>query len=178
MRASRRVLARFVAPAATALLATLAVAPMASAAPMGTTAGTVAGTTAKVCDNICIDGVRVATHDGYDRVVFDLGTGTLPHVGIAQTTDPSYGMPSGESKNLSISGSSYLFADFYPARSGDYPDTNPVVKPFDLPTVKGVQFLYEQHSTPAFGITLNGPVSHYNVFTLTAPNRVVIDVYR
>ncbi|MEV6265264.1 hypothetical protein AB0M42_31600 [Streptomyces sp. NPDC051784] len=170
MPTARRVLTRFVAPAAAALLATLAATPAASAAP--------AVTAAEICDNICVDGVRAATHEGYDRVVFDLGTGALPQVGVTESTSPAYGMPSGETKNLAITGSSYLFAYFHPARSGDYTDTNPVVKPFALPTVKGVQFLYEQHSQPAFGITLDGPVSRYNVFTLTAPNRVVIDIYR
>jgi len=170
MRTARRVLARFVAPAATALLATLVAAPMASATP--------AESAAEICDNICIDGVRAATHDGYDRVVFDLGTGTLPQVNVTQSTSPGYGTPSGQTMNLAITGSSYLFADFSPARTGDYADTNPLVKAFALPTVKGVQYLYEQHSEPAFGITLDGPVSRYNVFTLTAPNRVVIDIYR
>lgn len=173
MRTARRVLTRFVAPAATALLATLVAAPAASATPAETT-----GTAAEICDNICIDGVRAATHAGYDRVVFDLGAGTLPHVAITRSTSPEYGLPSGDSRNLAITGSSYLFAGFYPARSGDYTETNPVVKSFELPTVKGVQYLYEQHSQPEFGITLNGPVSRYNVFTLTSPNRVVIDIYR
>ncbi|WP_327112937.1 hypothetical protein OG206_05950 [Streptomyces sp. NBC_01341] len=63
MRTAQRVLVRFVAPAATALLATLGSGPVASATPARTSAG--------VCDNICFDGVRAATHDGYDRVVFD-----------------------------------------------------------------------------------------------------------
>ncbi|THA56250.1 hypothetical protein E6P78_32325 [Streptomyces sp. A0958] len=170
MPTARRALARFVAPAATALLATLVAAPAASAMP--------AGTIVETCDNICIDGVRAATHDGYDRIVFDLGTGTLPQVSITQSASPGYGMPSGETKNLAITGSSYLFAEFSPARAGDYAETNPVVKPFSLPTVKGVQYLYEQHSQPGFGISLNGPISRYNVFTLTSPNRVVIDIYR
>ncbi|MEV3933477.1 MULTISPECIES: hypothetical protein [unclassified Streptomyces] len=170
MRAAQRVLVRLVAPAATVLLATLGAAPVASATP--------ARTSAEVCDNICVDGVRAATHDGYDRVVFDLGTGTLPEVTVNQSTSPGYGLPSGETANLATTGSSYLFADLHPARTGDYTDTNPIVKPFALPTVKAVQYLYELHSQPSFGITLDGPVSHYDVFTLTAPNRVVIDIYR
>ncbi|MFI6651741.1 hypothetical protein ACIBI8_29575 [Streptomyces sp. NPDC050529] len=170
MRTAQRVLVRFVAPATTALLATLVAAPMASATP--------ARAAAEICDNICVDGVRAATHDGYDRVVFDLGTGTLPQVTVNQSTSPDYGPPSGQTASLATTGSSYLFTDLYPARSGDYTDTNPIVKPFALPTVKAVQYLYEQHSQPSFGITLDGPVSRYNVFTLTAPNRVVVDIYR
>ncbi|MER6648979.1 MULTISPECIES: AMIN-like domain-containing (lipo)protein [Streptomyces] len=170
MPTARRVRARIAAPATAALLAALFAAPMASAAPTQTAA--------EVCDNICIDGVRAATHSDHDRVVFDLGTGSLPTVTTMTNTTGEYGMPSGLSETVEIAGSSYLFVDFHPARSGDYAETNPVVEAFGLPTVKGVQFLYEQHAQPAFGISLDGPVSRYNVFTLSSPNRVVIDIYR
>ncbi|MEU6167295.1 AMIN-like domain-containing (lipo)protein [Streptomyces tanashiensis] len=170
MRTARRVLARFVAPAATALLAAVVAAPVASAAP--------ARAAAEVCDHSCIDGVRAATHTGYDRVVFDLGAGALPQVTPRTSTDGTYYPPSGQAETVAIAGSSYLFLDFSPARIGDYAETNPLVKPFALPTVKGVEFLYEQHAQPEFAITLNGPVSRYNVFTLTQPNRVVVDIYR
>ncbi|MFI8769229.1 hypothetical protein ACIGN6_30585 [Streptomyces sp. NPDC053792] len=175
MRTARRVLGRFVAPAATVLLTTLAAAPTASAAPAAT---------AEVCEDICVDGVRAATHTGYDRVVFDLGAGPLPTVEARQSTSPGYDTPGGEPRTLTTTGSSYLFLSLKGAEPGDFTATNPSLEAFNLPTVKATQYIYSTGNilgfTAAmdFGITLDGPVSRYNVFTLTQPNRVVVDIYR
>ncbi|MEU7292303.1 hypothetical protein AB0A76_03700 [Streptomyces exfoliatus] len=175
MRNPRRVLARFVAPVATALLATVAAAPSASASPEAA---------AEVCEDICVDGVRAATHTGYDRVVFDLGAGPLPTVQATYGMSPGYMTPGGEPRDVITRGSSYLFLSFKNAEAGDFSATNPHVESFNLPTVKATQLLFTTGSilgySPAtdFGITLDGPVSRYNVFTLTQPNRVVVDIYR
>ncbi|MEU2079220.1 hypothetical protein [Streptomyces sp. NPDC013489] len=176
MHATRRVLAHLAVPAAAALLATLGAAPTASASP--------SQTVAEVCDHICVDGVRAATHTGYDRVVFDLGDGPLPTVKATHSTSGGYDTPGGEPKNLVTPGSSYLFLSLKGAGDGDFTTTNPKVESFNLPTVKASQFLFDTDAilgfSPAidFGITLDGPVSRYNVFTLTQPNRVVVDIYR
>ncbi|MCX4981485.1 hypothetical protein [Streptomyces sp. NBC_00572] len=178
MPINRSVMGRLVAPTAAALLATLVAAPTASAAP--------ARATASVCDPICVTGVRAATHTGYDRVVFDLGTGPLPTVTATQSTSGDFMTPFGEPRTIKTPGSSYLFVAFSPANIGDPLHSGPAVTPFGLPTVKAVQSLYEEQldspiDSPVashLGITLDGPVSRYNVFTLTQPNRVVIDIYR
>ncbi|MFD8010510.1 hypothetical protein [Streptomyces sp. NPDC058955] len=176
MRATRSALARLVIPAALAVLATLGSVP--------TTAAAASQNAAEVCEDICVDGVRAATHTGYDRVVFDLGAGPLPAVEATYGTSPSYMTPGGEPKEMLTRGSSYLFLSFKNAEAGDFLATNPHVESFNLPTVKATQFLFTTGSilgfSPAtdFGITLDGPVSRYNVFTLTQPNRVVVDIYR
>ncbi|WP_432062052.1 AMIN-like domain-containing (lipo)protein [Streptomyces sp. S1] len=139
---------------------------------------------AEVCDHICVDGVRAATHTGYDRVVFDLGEGPLPTVEATHSTSSGYDTPGGEPRNLVIPGSSYLFLSLKGAGDGDFLTTNPGVESFNLPTVKASQFLFDTDAilgfSPAidFGITLDSPVSRYKVFTLTQPNRVVVDIYR
>ncbi|WP_411111373.1 hypothetical protein [Streptomyces sp. c-19] len=176
MHATRRVLAHLAAPAAAALLATLGAAPTASATP--------SQAAAEVCEDICVDGVRAATHTGYDRVVFDLGAGPLPTVTASHSTSPEFMTPGGEPRQMRTLGSSYLYLNFKDAETGDFSETNPSPELFNLPTVKASQLLWGTGNilgfTPetAFGITLNGPVSRYNVFTLTQPNRVVVDIYR
>ncbi|MFE6462057.1 hypothetical protein ACFVP0_31955 [Streptomyces cinereoruber] len=176
MRVTRSTLARLVVPAASAVLATLGSVP--------TTAAAASQNAAEVCEDICVNEVRAATHTGYDRVVFGLGAGLLPAVEAAYGASPWYMTPGGEPKEMSTRGSSYLFLSFKNAEAKDFSETNPHVESFNLPTVKATQLLFTTGSilgfSPAtdFGIILEGSVSRYNVFTLTQPNRVVIDVYR
>ncbi|WP_328944180.1 AMIN domain-containing protein [Streptomyces sp. NBC_00250] len=175
MHATRRALSRLIAPAA-AVLATVTAAPTASAAPPRAAV--------EVCDDICVDGVRAATHADHDRVVFDLGAGPLPTVEAHHSPYSEFITPGGEPKYLTTPGDSYLFLSLKNAGDGDFATTNPRVETFNLPTVKASQFLFDTDAilgfSPAidFGITLNGPVSSYRVFTLTQPNRVVVDIYR
>ncbi|MEU2508025.1 hypothetical protein ABZ621_25370 [Streptomyces sp. NPDC007863] len=172
----RSTLTRLAIPAALAALATLGSVP--------TTAAAASQSAAEVCEDICVDGVRAATHTGYDRVVFDLGAGPLPTVETTYGTSPWYMTPGGEPKEMLTRGSSYLSLSLKNAESGDFSEINPYVELFGLPTVKATQLLFTTGSSlgfsPAtdFGITLDGPVSRYNVFTLTQPNRVVVDIYR
>ncbi|MEU2238289.1 hypothetical protein ABZ572_02660 [Streptomyces sp. NPDC018338] len=176
MHTTRRALTRIVAPAAAVALALLGAAPTASATP--------AQAAAETCEDICVNGVRAATHTGYDRVVFDLGAGPLPTIETAYGTSPGYMTPGGEPREMLTRGSSYLTLSLKNAEDGTYSATTPHVKSFNLPTVKANQLLFTTGSilgfSPeiAFGLTLDGPVSRHNVFTLTQPNRVVVDIYR
>ncbi|KAA6217540.1 hypothetical protein CP979_11760 [Streptomyces filamentosus] len=118
-------------------------------------------------------GIRAATHTGYDRLVFDLTTSTQIFSTSTNTTGDFSG-PSGQTQYLTVKGASYLFVTLEPS----YPGSGAVLdKTLDLPTIKGVQSTYYHAARTGFGISL-GPSTRYNVFTLTAPNRVVVDVYR
>ncbi|MEU5438798.1 hypothetical protein AB0G73_36470 [Streptomyces sp. NPDC020719] len=141
-----------------------------------------AATSASSCSDICVLDARTGAHPDYDRLVFDLSGTGRPQVHASVSPDGSYSAGgSGEERRLQISGKSYLLLDISGGAvafsSGPDAYTAPTVQTVSLPSLKGVQLTsagYEGHVT--FGLTL-GNYSRYQVFTLTAPNRVVVDVY-
>ncbi|MGP9022930.1 AMIN-like domain-containing (lipo)protein [Streptomyces sp. BR1] len=144
-----------------------------------------AATAAPSCASICVLDARSGAHPGYDRLVLDLtSNGVPPTVHTRVSADGSYHVnASDEDRKLGITGKSYLFLDIAPAdvtSTGPDAYTSPVVQPVSLPSLKGVQLAhaggFEMDHTTTFGLSL-GDYSSYKVFTLTSPNRVVVDLY-
>ncbi|MFJ3768367.1 hypothetical protein ACIPQJ_18525 [Streptomyces sp. NPDC090082] len=168
MNTSRRKWARIAGPLAAALVTTL-VAPAASAATPTETATTVN------CygNDPCLTGIRAATHPDHDRLVFDLTSSTGVYSTSTNTTGEFTGA-SGKTEYLTVKGTSYLLITLEPV----YPASGAVLtKPLNLPTIKGVEQTYFHAARTGFGISL-GPSTRYNIFELTQPNRLVVDVYR
>ncbi|WP_189969981.1 AMIN-like domain-containing (lipo)protein [Streptomyces violascens] len=130
---------------------------------------------------MCILDARTGGHPDYDRLVFDLTDNVPPAAVQAQlSADGSYTPgASGETRHLTITGKSYLLLDVYPAQarsSGPDAYTTPTVQPVSLPSLKGVQMTGDYEGHIGFGLSL-GDYTRYQVSTLTAPNRIVVDVY-
>ncbi|MFD8010503.1 hypothetical protein [Streptomyces sp. NPDC058955] len=180
MRTSHRAWARVAAPLAAAAVASLFALPSASAAtPVVAGAASVTAT----CTHTCVLGTRAATHTGFDRLVFDLTSGT--QVTTETNTTGAFYPWSGKQELLQIRGTSYLFitmenADIYD-NAGNLTFASPRVQSFGLPSLKGVQelgaFDTRFDKRVQFGITL-GPSTGYQIFQLTQPNRLVVDIYR
>ncbi|OAR24110.1 hypothetical protein A8W25_16780 [Streptomyces sp. ERV7] len=98
----------------------------------------------------------------------------------ASDSPDAYVGASGESKHVQIPGKSYLYLDIQPAHTvddrGTPTFTGPPSQSFALPSLTGVELMgeWEGHLTAALSL---GDYSRYRVFTLTSPNRLVIDVY-
>ncbi|MFH8259366.1 AMIN-like domain-containing (lipo)protein [Streptomyces roseolus] len=168
VRTSRTKWACIAMPLAAAALVTAFAAP-AVAAP----AETVNSTAVTCFDHPCVTGIRAATHPDYDRLVFDLTGGTSVVRTYTNTTGDFTPM-SGETKYLTVRGTSYLYLTMEPLHLASGLDVN---KALNLPTIKGVQLTSFHAARAEFGISL-GPSTRYNVFELTQPNRLVVDVYR
>ncbi|MFH8843093.1 hypothetical protein [Streptomyces sp. NPDC017868] len=169
-------LARTSAALATALLTGLLAAPTASAAPAAATSVTT------TCTPTCVTATRYATYPDHDRLVFDFTADGLPQVKTWKNTDGRYSVGgSGQTEHLTTPGTSYLFFEFFGAHTfndaGQPTYTSPTLQQPNLPVLKGIQALGDYEGYVDFGISL-GPSSRYNVFTLTQPNRVVVDIYR
>ncbi|MDY0810713.1 hypothetical protein [Kitasatospora purpeofusca] len=152
--------------------ATLAAATLIGASPAG------AVTT---CTQSCYLDARAGTHTGFDRLVFDVGGSELPTVqaGISSTGEYTVG-GSGDTKVVQIPGKSYLMLHTFFSHTtyddGSRSYTTPTILPVALPSLKGVQLLSDFEGYTDFGLSLDNCTS-YNVFTLTSPNRIVVDVY-
>lgn len=170
MRVSRRTLARIAAPLAATALVSALVSPAATAA---TSAETGTSATATCFDDPCLLGIRAATHTDYDRLVFDLTSGTQV-ISTTTNTTGEFVPPSGQTEYLDVPGTSYLFITMDPVHLSSDASLNKVL---DLPTLKGVQLTNFHAARAEFGISL-GPSTRYNIFTLTQPDRVIVDVYR
>ncbi|GHG04874.1 hypothetical protein ACFFSH_36870 [Streptomyces filamentosus] len=180
MRASQIKWTRIAAPLAAAAVASLLALPAASAAtPVEAGAANVTA----ICTHTCVLGTRAATHTGYDRLVFDLTSST--QVTTETNTTGAYTPWSGKQELLQIKGTSYLFitmedTDVYDD-AGNLTFTSPTLQSFNLPALKGVQLLpaFDNRfdKRVQFGITL-GSSTGYQVFQLTQPNRLVVDIYR
>ncbi|MFD9487596.1 hypothetical protein ACFWBX_27240 [Streptomyces sp. NPDC059991] len=140
---------------------------------------------ASSCQYSCVLDARTGSHPDYDRLVFDLSnTGQLPTVRARDSSDGTYTPgASDEPRKLQIAGKSYLFLDIDPVTTtttGPDAYTSPTVQPVSLLSLKGIQLAsaggFEMEHTTTFGLSL-GNYSSYKVFTLTAPNRVVVDIY-
>ncbi|MGA5197589.1 AMIN-like domain-containing (lipo)protein [Streptomyces exfoliatus] len=178
MRLTRSTSARIATSlAAAALLSALAV-PAATAAPESAATASAA---AFVCSDACLLGTRAATHPDRDRLVFDFTADGLPAVSSYVSPDGTYTGPMGKPEPLQIRGTSYLIVTLSGAHMYDdngaltYP--GPYLQQPNLPVLKGVEFLGEFEGRLTFGLTLNTS-SRQATFNLTAPNRVVFDLYR
>lgn len=160
---------------------------IATAAGVAALAATLFGSTSAVavaasptCAHTCILGVRTATHDAYDRLVIDLGEGAVPGWTVSEQTAPLYWGEESSQTQVPIKGDSYLKVTLMPAEAfdGNYQPTytSPRSESFTYPSLKGQALVYSFEDSNTFGLAL-GLHSSYKVFKLTAPNRVVIDVY-
>jgi hypothetical protein len=143
------------------LLALVAVVPAASAAPSDTAAH--------------LTNIRVGAHDTYDRVVLDLTS--LPSYSYSLVDQLEYD-PSG--KPVNIPGTKFLRLAAQGATSYDDNGnpTYPGPRTFTTPQLTNVQAVaiigdFEHVLSVGLGLRHAGGV---HVFTLTAPNRLVIDV--
>ncbi|GHG04867.1 hypothetical protein ACFFSH_36875 [Streptomyces filamentosus] len=169
MSRSLRTWARVAMPLAAAAVASVLTLPTATAATPAETAAT-----AVTCyDSPCITGIRAATHTDYDRLVFDL-TAPTRIFGTETNTTGAYTPMSGLTEYVTVKGTSYLFITMEPAHLASGVEWS---KSFGLPTIKGVQLTNFHAARAQFGLSL-GPSTRYNVFHLTQPDRVVVDVYR
>lgn len=126
---------------------------------------------------LTVSGVRIAHHDGYDRVVVDLGgTGTpgwdVSYVDAA--ADPGTGkvlqLPGSAVLQVGISGAGYPYATGVSEYS-----SRAVLTAAGTTAVAGVRFVgtYEGTSTAFIGTNGQAP---FRVSALSGPTRVVIDV--
>ncbi|MFB7674488.1 hypothetical protein ACFC26_24050 [Kitasatospora purpeofusca] len=133
------------------------------------------------CTQSCYLDARAGAHTDFDRLVFDVGGSALPTVqaGISPTGEYAVG-GSGDTKVVQIPGKSYLMLHTFFSRTtyddGSRSYTTPTVLPVALPSLKGVQLLSDFEGYTDFGISLDNYTS-YNFFTLTSPNRIVVDIY-
>ena len=125
-----------------------------------------------------ITDVRVGTHDGYDRIVFQF-RGGIPEFDIASATPPFTADPSGQP--LTVNGSAFLSITLHGGTkqtdSGASSYSGPRNFAVEFPTlvnlVEGGDF--EAVSTWYVGLS---DMSCLRVSTLTEPDRLVIDLQR
>jgi hypothetical protein len=127
---------------------------------------------------LTVTDVRTATHDGYDRVVFELGGTGAPgwRVGyVDKAVDDPSGQPvqvqGGGVLQVVISGTGY------PTDTGQKEWTGNPLHP-GLPVVQEVQLrgVFEGQTQAFVGVARTG--APFRVFALTAPARLVVDVQR
>jgi hypothetical protein len=137
--------------------------------------GTVSEADAGTGSLLTVTGIRVARHDDYDRVVFDLaGTGTpgwrVEYVDTA--LDDGSGLPvevAGDHVlQVRISGTGIPADTGYDEFAGD-----PVRLDGDAVEEVVYRFTFEGYSTAFIG---TDDLSAFRVFTLTNPTRLVVDV--
>ena len=119
--------------------------------------------------------VRAAHHTGYDRLVFEF-TGALPATYGVTVVDQVIGDFSGE--RVPVVGDAFLRITFAAATGHDDAGTGtygPTRRTFALPDIIEVVNAGDFEAVLTFGVGLATP-SSFQVSTLTAPSRVVIDI--
>jgi hypothetical protein len=121
--------------------------------------------------------IRTGLNPGFDRVVLDLGSGSAPTVSH-QLVDELTADPSGEV--VWLTGEYFVNVSATPAAAHDTNGnpTYPGPRKFRTRNLSNVMAVavtgdFEAHLTVGLGVRSRTAV---NVFTLTAPNRIVIDV--
>jgi hypothetical protein len=150
-----------------------AAAALATAALAGLGAAPAQAATACVAGDHCILDARTGAHPDYDRVVFDLSD-SAPGLTATPSATGAYIGPRGDEQFPSIPGSSYLMLDISPATTYAY--TTPTEDVAGLPSLKGVEALYNDEGHAEFALAL-GSYSTYQVSRLTAPDRLIVDIY-
>lgn len=122
-------------------------------------------------------GVRAATHDGFDRIVFDFLGGDLPGYHIEYARAPITACGSGAEVE-GLRGAARLSIRLTPAAAHDADGRVTVERRdlrFELPVLLGLTLTcdFEADVTWIGSLRTANP---YRVFELSAPNRIVIDV--
>ncbi len=133
-------------------------------------------TTAKTTDRAQITDVRVGTHDGFDRVVFEFASG-LPDAVVEGALPPFYADASG--LEIDVAGTAFLKVNMHgasrvsPDGAVTYSGPTNFEPGFDqlVQLIEGGDF--EAVSTWYLGLDVGGCI---RVLTLSAPSRLVIDV--
>jgi hypothetical protein len=133
-------------------------------------------TIASTTDRAQITDVRVGTHDGYDRVVFEFASG-LPDAIIEGVLPPLYADPSG--LEMDVAGSAFLRVTMHgasklsPEGSLTYSGSTDFHPGFDrvAQLVEGGDF----EAVSTWYVGLNG-AGCFRVLTLPDPSRLVIDI--
>ncbi|MGW1063976.1 AMIN-like domain-containing (lipo)protein [Streptomyces aureus] len=157
-----------------------ALAVLAGTLLLGTPAPASAATTSPVCASACFLDVRTGGHTDFDRLVVDLGGSSLP-TWTATTTDTGLWYESGdEGHPIALTAKHYLALRFTgvnnTATDGTWTFGGPSPQTVNHPSLKGYALTGGYEGAYGFGLALDDYRS-YRVFTLTSPNRVVVDVY-
>jgi len=127
---------------------------------------------------LTVTDVRAATHDGYDRVVFQLGGTGAPGWRVGYV-DKAVDDPSG--KPVPVQGAGVLQVMIsgtgYPADTGQTEWAGSPLNP-GLPVVQEVDVrgVFEAQTQAFIGVARAG--APFRVLVLTAPERLVVDVQR
>ncbi|WP_330273160.1 AMIN domain-containing protein [Lentzea sp. NBC_00516] len=122
--------------------------------------------------------IRTGKHDGYERVVLDLNG--LPSNSMSREATEVSNCASGNP--VPMAGNEVLETMFFGAASYDE-NYNPTYTgprnfvPQGLTNVKGIAFTCDFEATMGIAVSYDNPNSWHKVFTLTNPDRVVIDIY-
>ena len=162
------------------LLAATATAGTASAATLTASASVLPSTTAATVPAAApaaasVVNARFGVHPGYTRIVLDVH-GKLPGVKVTRVAKLVY---DASGKPVPLHGAYYLRITLTPAvehnAKGASVYHGPKLTTLRLPHVKGFALIGDFEGVVSFGAALSdrGPI---HVFTLTSPNRIVIDV--
>jgi hypothetical protein len=122
--------------------------------------------------------LRFGVHGTYDRVVVDL-SGPLTGYRVGYGAKPAY---DGSGKPVPLSGNAFLGISLQPANAHVIIEehaldvySGPKLTRLDMPTVKGAAMTGDYEAMVSFAVALDHKAG-FRVFTLTNPNRLVIDI--
>lgn len=120
--------------------------------------------------------LRVATHDGYDRIVLDFGDDAVPGYRIGYVDQPVRACGSGEP--VELPGDAWLSIRLSPAAAHDERGELTVQNRdvfAGLPVVSGVRAICDFEAVVTWVAGVRVP-NTFRVLELTSPNRIVVDV--
>jgi len=123
--------------------------------------------------------LRLGRHEAYDRAVVDL-SGPLTGYRVGYVRKLAY---DGSGAPVPLSGNAFLAISLSPANAHAFVDDEHALNVYSgprltrpgMPTIKGVAFTGDYEAVVSFGLALDHKAG-FRVFTLTNPNRLVIDV--
>lgn len=124
--------------------------------------------------------IRTGKHQNFERIVLDFNG--LPSNHISKETTPSAITNCNTGNPVPVQGAEVLWSTLYGAATYDenfnstYPGPRNFV-PQGLTNVKGVAITCDFEATLGIAVSYNNPESWHKVFTLSNPDRLVIDVY-
>lgn len=126
---------------------------------------------------LTVTDIRVGTHDGFDRVVFDLGGSGTPGWRVEYVDEA---LDDGSGKPVQVDGDAILqvviSGTAMPMDSGIEEYDGATIDPDDTASVEQVvyRFWFEGYTTSFIGV--EDERKPFRVFSLTDPTRVVVDI--
>lgn len=158
---------------ATVLLSVAATAPASHARPQWDTSPVHVTRNVKPTPKV-VD-LRVGEHRNFDRVVIDL-KGKVPGYAVRYVRKLTY---DGSGDAVPLRGRKFVSITLFPAKahgpSGASVYDGPMLRQYTMPVLRGVAFTGDYEARVSFGLSLRQR-SDFRVFTLRAPNRIVIDI--